>query len=134
MQAADIGLGRKRTEIDAALEAAVPDAGTRLFLLQNLEERQAGGFAWRLNLDAIAANMPALLDFPLTEELAYDGRALFVSGAASDYIGRIHHNAVWDRFPQAEFAVIAGAGHYPHVEQPDAFFERITLFLDSAYA
>ncbi len=65
---------------------------------------------------------------------AYDGRALFVSGAASDYIGRVHHGAVWDRFPQAEFAVIDGSGHYPHVEQPDAFFERITLFLDSAYA
>lgn len=134
MQAADIGPGRKRTEIDAALAAAVPDAGTRLFLLQNLEERRAGGFAWRLNLDAIAANMPTLLGFPDTEDLAYDGRALFVSGSGSDYIGRIHHGAVWDRFPQAEFAVIEGAGHYPHVEQPDAFFDRITLFLDSAYA
>ncbi|MBK8209426.1 MAG: alpha/beta fold hydrolase [Rhodospirillales bacterium] len=134
MQTADVGAGIKRGDIDAALAAAVPDAATRLFLLQNLEERAAGGFAWRLNLDAIAANMPALLDFPATEDLAYDGRALFVSGAASDYIGRVHHGAVWDRFPQAEFAVIDGSGHYPHVEQPDAFFERITLFLDSAYA
>lgn len=134
MQAADVGAGKRRSDVDAALAAAVPDAATRLFLLQNLEERQAGGFAWRLNLEAIAANMPGLLDFPATEDLAYDGRALFVSGAGSDYIGRIHHGAVWDRFPQAEFAVIEGAGHYPHVEQPDAFFERITLFLDSSYA
>ena len=61
---ADLGPGRKRGEVDAALAAAVPDAATRLFLLQNLEERPAGGFAWRLNLEAIAANMPALLDFP----------------------------------------------------------------------
>lgn len=134
MRAADLGNGRRRADVDAALAAAVPDAGTRLFLLQNLEERPSGGFSWRFNLEAIATNMPTLLDFPPTEHLAYEGRALFVSGAASDYIGRTHHGAVWDRFPQAEFAVIEGAGHYPHVEQPDAFFERITLFLDSAYA
>ena len=134
MGSADLGPGRKRSDVEAALATAVPDVGTRLFLLQNLEERQAGGFAWRLNLEGIAANMPTLLGFPQTDELAYDGRTLFVSGAGSDYIGRTHHGAVWDRFPQAEFAVINGAGHYPHVEQPDAFFDRVTLFLDSAYA
>lgn len=134
MQAAGLSPGQRRGDVDAALAPVVADAGTRLFLLQNLEERAAGGFAWRLNLDAIAANMPVLLGFPETEELAYDGRALFLSGAASDYIGRTHQGAVWDRFPQAEFTVINDAGHYPHVEQPDAFFDRVTLFLDSAYA
>ena len=135
MQAADLGPGCRRGDVEAALAAAIPDTGTRLFLLQNLEEQPAaGGYAWRVNLDAIAANMPVLLGFPDTEDLAYEGRALFVSGAASNYIGRAHQGAVWDRFPQAEFAVINGAGHYPHVEQPDAFYDRVTLFLDSAYA
>jgi esterase len=134
MQAADLSAGRRRSDIDADLAAAVPDATTRLFLLQNLTERPGGGFAWRINLAALAENMPALLGFPDTSELAYEGRALFVSGAASDYIGQHTHSAIYDHFPQAEFAVVPGSGHDPHVEQPDALFAKITDFLDSSYA
>jgi Predicted hydrolases or acyltransferases (alpha/beta hydrolase superfamily) len=134
MQATDLSAGRRRSDIDAELAGAVPDRATRQFLLQNLMERPGGGFAWRINLTALARHMPTLMDFPDTSDLAYEGRALFVSGAASDYIGRHTHGAIYEHFPQAEFAVIADSGHDPHVEQPDALFERITDFLDSSYA
>ena len=90
MQAAVRNGARRKTEIDAALASAVPDAATRLFLMQNLEERN-GKLDWRINLDAIAANMDTLLGFPDVSALEYDGRALFVSGARSDYIGQTHH-------------------------------------------
>jgi esterase len=133
MRNADLSEERRRADIDAELAAAVPDAATRLFLLQNLVE-QDGRLEWRINLEAIAANMPDLLGFPDVSELAYEGRALFVSGARSDYIGRRYHGQIYELFPQAEFAVIEHAGHYPHVEQPELFLQRITDFLESAYA
>lgn len=123
----------RKAEVDAALASAVADPATRLFLLQNLEERN-GRLEWRINLDAIAANMSDLLAFPDVSALEYSGRALFVSGARSDYIGRTYHGQIYELFPQAEFAVIAEAGHYPHVEQPEPFARRITGFLESAYA
>ena len=123
----------RKAEIDAALASVVADSATRLFLLQNLEERN-GRLEWRVNLDAIAANMSNLLAFPDVSALEYSGRALFVSGARSDYIGRTYHGQIYELFPQAEFAVIAEAGHYPHAEQPDQFLRRITGFLESAYA
>ena len=78
--------------------------------------------------------MDYLLGFPDVSALHYEGRALFVSGARSDYIGRRYHGQIYELFPQAEFAVIADAGHYPHVEQPEVFLKRITDFLESAYA
>lgn len=134
MQAADISDGRRRSDIDAGLASTVTDGATRQFLLQNLTSEPGGGFAWRINLEALAANMPSLMDFPDTSELAYDGRALFVSGAELDFIGRHTHGAIYEHFPQAEFAVIAESGHDPHIEQPDALYERITDFLDSSYA
>lgn len=133
MQAVDLTGITRRSEVDAALQSVVEDAGTRAFLLQNLEERR-DGFAWRLNLEAIGDGIPVLLDFPNVEDVEYESRALFVSGEHSDYIGRVHHHRIYDLFPQAEFGVIAGAGHYPHVEQPDAFAARLTDFLESAYA
>lgn len=134
MRAARVEQASRRSEVDRALASAVPDPATRLFLLQNLEERDGGGFAWRLDLDAIAANMPLLLGFPDVSALAYEGRALFVSGARSDYIGHRYLDRIYDLFPQAEFAVLEGAGHDPHAEQPEQFTERLLGFLDSAYA
>ncbi len=123
----------RKAEVDAALAPTVVDHRTRLFLLQNLEERN-GKLEWRVNLDAIAANMDSLLAFPDVSALEYEGRALFVSGAQSDYIGHTYHGQIYELFPQAEFAVIAEAGHYPHAEQPEQFVRRITGFLESAYA
>ncbi len=134
MQATDLSAGRRRSDIDAELASVVPDAATRQFMLQNLTPQDGGGYAWRINLDALAANMSSLMEFPDTSDLAYEGRALFVSGAESDFIGRHTHNAIYEHFPQAEFAVIAGSGHDPHIEQPDALFERLIDFLDSSYA
>ena len=133
MQEAELTGARRRADIDAELAAAVSDAATRLFLLQNLVE-QNGRLEWRINLEAIAANMHDLLGFPDVSALEYEGRALFVSGARSDYIGRRYHGQIYELFPQAEFAVIGDAGHYPHVEQPELFLQRITGFLESAYA
>ena len=124
---------QRKSDVEAALVSAVADSATRLFLLQNLEERR-GRLEWRVNLDAIAANMSNLLAFPDVSALEYQGRALFVSGARSDYIGRTYQGQIYELFPQAEFAVIADAGHYPHVEQPEQFVQRITGFLESAYA
>jgi pimeloyl-ACP methyl ester carboxylesterase len=99
----------------------------------DLVERD-GRSEWRLNLEAITANMDNLLGFPDVSALEYQGRALFVSGARSAYIGRKYHGQIYELFPQAEFAVIADSGHYPHVEQPEIFLKRITDFLESAYA
>lgn len=133
MREAEPAGARRRADIDAELAAAVPDDATRMFLLQNLVE-QNGRLEWRINLEAIAANMHDLLGFPDVSALEYEGRALFVSGARSDYIGRTYHGQIYELFPQAEFAVIEDSGHYPHVERPELFLQRITGFLESAYA
>jgi len=134
MQAADVEHASRKSDVDQVLAGVISNPATRMFLLQNLEECHGGGFAWRLNLEAIAANMPALLGFPEVSALAYEGRALFMSGSQSEYIGRRYHGEIYDLFPQAEFAVLDGAGHYPHIEMPEPFVDRLTDFLDSAYA
>ena len=35
-----------------------------------------------------------------------------------------------ERIPDSRFVSIAGAGHYPHIEQPDAFMGAVAAFLD----
>ena len=97
----------------------------RKFLVQNLATGPKG-LVWKLNLPAIERAMSELIDFPYVADWEYDGRALFVSGDRSDYISRIHDRPIFALFPQAEFAVIADAGHRVHFDQPDAFTHRLS--------
>lgn len=129
MRGVDLGQVSRRNEVDAALEDAVPDAGLRGFLLQNLVS-QGGRLRWRINLAALGANMASLIGYPDNlDGLRYGGLALFLGGAASDYLRADHHPRIRALFPAAEIDAIAGAGHWVHAEQPRAFLARVQAFL-----
>lgn len=119
----------RRTDLDSQLSEHVPEAPLRAFLLQNLV-REATGFKWRLNLEAIRRNLPALLDFETDIDTAcYEGATMFVLGENSDYVLPEHHAATFRLFPQAHLASIANAGHWVHAEQPRRFIEQVQQFL-----
>lgn len=129
MRSIDLGTAARRADVDAALRERIPDDALRLFLLQNLATRD-GRLVWRINLDALAANMDRLLGFPeLAAETIFEHPTLFVAGELSDYLGAQRRPAVLRRFPAARFAVIPGAGHWVHAEQPDAFLRVVERFL-----
>lgn len=132
MRALDLAKVHRRRDAEAMLSGAVADPAMRSFLVQNLKHTAAGGFAWRINLEAIAASMGELVGWPDVGEREYPNRALFVRGEHSDYIAREHQAAIFRLFPQAEFAVIADAGHRVHADQPQAFTDLVVRFLESA--
>lgn len=133
MRAVDIARLRRRAEVEQALAERLDDRALCRFLVQNVRS-DGDRLAWKPNLAAIDAAMADLVGFPDQTHREYPGRVLFVSGERSDYIDRPHHDAIFAHFPQAEFAVIPNAGHRVHVDQPDAFLDRVTGFLDAAYA
>jgi esterase len=129
MQEVDLATVRQRADADRQLERAIPDAAVRSFLLQNLVKTDAG-YAWRVHLEAIAANMRELLGFPpLSEDAVYRGPTLFVAGGNSRYLKPEHWPLIERLFPQAELAAIAGAGHWVHAERPAEFLDRVRAFL-----
>jgi esterase len=132
MQSVDLEGMTRRERASEMLSDAIPDAGIRQFLLQNLE-RDNGGFRWRLNLPALAANMSLLHDFPLeTGEERYLGPALFVRGEKSDYVPERHYGNIRKHFPAAEIRTISGAGHWPHAEKPEEFADAVRPFLKAS--
>jgi len=129
MQSIDLGGLTRRERASEMLSDAIPDAGLRQFLLQNLE-RDNGGFRWRLNLPALAANMSLLHDFPLEKgKEHYRGPALFVRGEKSDYVPERHYDKIREHFPAAEIRTVPGAGHWPHTEKPKDFAETVKSFM-----
>lgn len=130
MRSLDLHRVDRRESASQMLSDAIPDPGLRQFLLQNLD-RDNGGFRWRLNLEALSENMDALHDFPLSPGSAlYPGPALFVRGANSHYVPQDRHGEIRRLFPAAEIKTVAGAGHWLHAEQPEAFLEAVKPFLE----
>lgn len=112
-----------RAEADRRLAAAgVEDPGIRAFLLQSLDLR-AHPPHWRLNLDVLDAEMAQLVGWPDTEG-RFDGPALFLAGAQSDYVRPEHRETIRRLFPKARIVRLQGAGHWLHADRPREF-ERI---------
>jgi esterase len=122
--------GLTRAAADAALAAAMPDAGLRAFLLQNL---QFGAHpSWRIGLHEIAAAMPAIEGWDAPPGAVYRGPTLFVAGAASDYVRPEHRAAIRALFPAARFVTLKHAGHWLHADNPAGFVAVIEAFLSAA--
>jgi pimeloyl-ACP methyl ester carboxylesterase len=126
MRALALTPGLSRREADAALEAAIPEAGIRAFLLQSLD---FGGDVpvWKLGLAEIAAAMPVIEDFPVTGR--YEGPTLVLAGERSSYIKPEHHALLRSFFPAARFATVERAGHWVHADNPNAVLALLEPFL-----
>ncbi|WP_097069557.1 alpha/beta fold hydrolase [Rhodobacter maris] len=119
-----------RGEADRRLAETVTDPGTRAFLLQSLDLR-AAPVRWKFNLDALQANLPDILDWPALPAGAkpYEGPALFLSGANSEYMRDEYNEKIRALFPHADFQGIEGAGHWLHAEKPRQVEAAIAAFL-----
>jgi pimeloyl-ACP methyl ester carboxylesterase len=117
-----------RAAADAALTEAVPDAGLRAFLLQNLAP--GAHPAWRIGLGEIASAMRAIEGWDAPPPGAvYRGPTLFVSGAASDYVRPEHRPTIRTLFPAARFVTLKHAGHWLHADNPAGFVAVLEAFL-----
>lgn len=134
MRRTDLSSVSRRTDADAALAASITDPDLRAFVLQNLV-MDGDGYRWRINLEAISTGLPALMRFPeFRPDTRYGGPCLFVHGARSNYVRKVHHAAIKKLFPSADVQAIADAGHWVHAEQPGAFLSKVRPFLASAVA
>ena len=119
--------GLTRAAADAALAAAVPDAGVRGFLLQNL--RFGAAPAWRIGLPEIAAALPDIEGWAAPPGAVFGGPTLVLRGARSDYVLPEHRPLFRTLFPAARFATLRDAGHWLHADAPEAFTETVRGFL-----
>ena len=122
---------RRRAEADVRLAESLDDPGVRAFLLQSLD-LGADPPRWRLNLDALERHMPDILGWPEDLGPPFPGPALFLAGAASDYIRAEHRPAIRALFPRARLARIPGAGHWLHADKPAETAAAVAAFLDAA--
>ncbi|WIY25356.1 alpha/beta fold hydrolase [Parasedimentitalea psychrophila] len=127
MRSIDLTTLQRRSEAEAQLAEAGVEPALQSFFTQSLDIPNR---CWRLNLDALADQMPNILSFPQTGAV-WPGTVLFLSGAASDYVDAKYRPQIRARFPQARFAKIPGAGHWLHAEKPREFEATARIFLNA---
>ncbi len=116
-----------RKEADDILSGLVPDFGTRQFLLKNLS-READGFKWKMNLDAISSSIEEV-GKGLNQNAIIMNKTLFLRGGNSDYILNDDFNLIHSVFPNSRVDTVEGAGHWLHAEKPSEFYEKASEFL-----
>ncbi|MEZ5446169.1 MAG: alpha/beta fold hydrolase [Gammaproteobacteria bacterium] len=127
MEAVAASAPSSRAQAGELLRTVAPDPAVRNFLLHNLAVRD-GHYAWRINLPAIRRALPEIAGFPDIDG-RFDGPVLFVRGERSGAVLPGHEPLILARFPRARIATVAGAGHWPHADSPDAFLDILTPWL-----
>jgi len=129
MQTVPLAQLSRRSEVEQALAAAIPDPVVRGFLVTNIASRP-DGLAWIPNLDAIERQFDTILDWPtLPAGTQYAGPTLFLTGATSAFVTPEHEPVIHQLFPAARLEQITAAGHWVHAEQPAAFLAAVRQFL-----
>ena len=123
-----VDLDRVTTRAEAADMIGLDDPALAAFFLQSFD---LAGKRWRLNLDALAANMPGIVGFPEVSGV-FNGPVLFLTGARSDYVLPEHRARIRTLFPHARFAKIPDCGHWLHAEKPREFVAAVEVFLEQA--
>ena len=100
MKAVDLSGIERRSDAKDLLAPHVDDPELVSFFLQSLDVKDR---RWVLNLDTLAAEMAHILSFPELDG-RFEGDALFLTGAESDYVRPEHRPTIKALFPKARFA------------------------------
>lgn len=131
LRSIDLNTLQSRNDADAILAQKEDDVGTRMFLLKNLYRKEDNTFGWRLNIDAIEANLPGILD-QVVSDTPFNKPTLFIRGGNSRYIKPEQDTAeIQTLFPQARIETIENTGHWLHAEKPQEFFALVNQFLNA---
>tara|TARA_R110000751_G_scaffold91266_3_gene178854 strand:- start:28328 stop:29047 length:720 start_codon:yes stop_codon:yes gene_type:complete len=116
-----------RKEADTALSHYVKESSTRQFLLKSLFHEN-NVWNWRFNLPLLQKDY-AMISAAIIADTPYSGPVLFVKGEHSDYLLPEYRQAVLKLFPNSNYKMVNGTGHWLHAEKPELCGKIIASFL-----
>jgi pimeloyl-ACP methyl ester carboxylesterase len=130
LNAVNLSTLQSRQEAENILRAYLHDEGTVQFLMKNLSRNKEGGFEWKMNLPLLQKSYPNIIG-EVEIQHPVDIDTLFIRGEKSNYITDEDIREIPRLFPHAVFETIPGAGHWVHVDAPDALFRSILRFIET---
>lgn len=117
LRTADLAPGRSRKDVEAHIAQQVKEPGVVQFLMKSLYWKEDEQLAWRMNVELLERELPAILAAIAPEPVRVP--TLFVRGGQSDYILREDIPAIREQFPNSRVETVPYAGHWVHAQAPD---------------
>lgn len=118
-----------REEADTYLEKTLPFPDIRQFLLKNLKRDNNQKFYWQINLPSIANALEEIIVGDKTMTTPVECQTLFIKGEKSSYLTMGDLDYLEMLFPNMQFELVKGAGHWVHADKPEEFKDILTSFL-----
>lgn len=118
----------RRDDGEPYLRDVEPILATRRFLLKNLVPDPQGGFRWRMDLEGLKRDQPALLAQGPSGP-PYQGKALLIHGTQSQFVAPEGIELTKHYFPDMKVLDLPG-GHWIHVDAKDLFNQAVAEFLN----
>lgn len=131
LKAVPIDTIKTRAEADQVLSEYVKEEDVRQFLLKNLSRKAEGGFSWKINLPVIEKNLEDIGQ-DIQFEGTFEGPALFIRGANSNYVKDEDRDRIKQLFPKSTL-VTMDTGHWVQAEKPQEFVEVVRNFLNATH-
>jgi len=126
----DLTKYQDRKHVDQALSLRIHDHATRQFLAKNLARDESGRFRWKINLRVIQEHYAEIMK-GLPSALRFVKPTLFIKGGSSNYIVDEDAIAIRQMFPRSTLLTIKKAGHWVHVDAPEAMYKAVVRFLSN---
>jgi len=131
MQALDLNRISSRKEAEEFLERMLnEDKNVVQFLLKNIYRKKTEdgsvSYAWRFNLDVIAADIEEM-GMPTLQGTSIE--TLFLNGTRSNYVRETDRPEILKLFPNAFFSSLE-TGHWVHAEDAEGFVGVVRSFVD----
>jgi len=127
---------KSRKAIDDYLKPWIEDSTERTFLLKNLQRVTKPTtntvYQWRCNLTEISKGYLNIAGFNHPDS-TFTKESLFIKGENSPYIQQKDEALIRSLFPNLspnkKVVVMKNAGHLPHFDDPDTFYQIVSSFL-----
>lgn len=93
-------------------------------------DNQTDKVGWRINIKAIKENLDKIISFESEPGKVYKGPLKILIGEKSHYFPADVYKEIFPDIKESDIAVIQGAGHWVHADQPSQVIIQISKFLD----
>lgn len=112
-----------REEADLLLRARIRSDRVRGLILKNLYRDEENRFRWRLNTQALVANLENIMegfDKSQAVNMQITGfPVIFLKGESSEYLQEVDFDDITKLFPTAVFITVPGAGHWVNADNQE---------------
>lgn len=113
-----------RGEAESILSGRIADERTRGLILKNLVRNSDNSFSWKINAFSLLHNFNKIIEAIVPENITGNPitgfPVIFLKGEKSEYLPEKDFFEILNIFPAAEFITIPSAGHWLHVDNPEA--------------